>query len=578
MPFRPAQTDCPDCRAPLQVYKTQCRTVQTLPLGCFSAHETLLHCERCPNDTLYGAESLSQLVPAGCTFGYDVLVFVGRALFLRQRRAEEIIAELQAHQVRLSPSEVGYLGKKFVVYLALAHRQSAPRLQQAMRAQGGYILHLDGTGEGGGPMLMSSLDSLSEIVLGNVKVPSEKTEQIVPFLEEIKRRFGVPVAAVHDMGHGILAAVRRVFPGVPDFVCHFHFLRDAGKDLLEADYDTVRQRLRQHGLTEKLLYYARRFKAAIDEQPGLVERFCQDVQGHCLPSQKLEVFPLLCAYALIQWALEGKADGEGYGFPFDRPHVQFAKRLRALGQGLEQIKDVHLRGQWADNKPLFKLSCELKSICADDGLQRMLTAIDLKIEVFDRLRGAMRIAEAGGAAGLNSGSRPMAIGPIQKAVEHFHQEMTSRADYPSTPHWQALIGQIDKYKDKLFADPITVKTPGGSRRLQPQRTNNLMERFFRDFRRAARRRSGHNSISRLLQSMIADTPLVRNLENPGYLKTLLNGQATLEERFAQIDAETVRKELRTVQGSLEKVPPKIRQLIALPAFPEAICCLFQKAA
>lgn len=578
MPFRPAQTDCPDCRAPLQVYKTQCRTVQTLPLGCYSAHETLLHCGCCPNDTLYGAESLSQLVPSGCTFGYDVLVFVGRALFLRQRRAEEIIEELQAHQVRLSPSEVGYLGKKFVVYLALAHRQSAPRLKQAMRTQGGYILHLDGTGEGGGPMLMSSLDSLSEIVLGNVKVPSDKTEQIVPFLEEIKRRFGVPVAAVHDMGHGILAAVQRVFPGVPDFVCHFHFLRDAGKDLLEADYGTVRQRLRQHGLTEKLLYYARRFKAAIDEQPGLVESFCQDVQGHCLPSQKLEVFPLLCAYALIQWALEGKADGEGYGFPFDRPHVQFAKRLRALGQGLEQIKDVHLRGQWADNKPLFKLSCELKSICADDGLQRMLTAIDLKIEVFDRLRGAMRIAEAGGAAGLNSGSRPMAIGPIQKAVEHFHQEMTSRADYPSTPHWQALIGQIDKYKDKLFADPITVKTPGGTRRLQPQRTNNLMERFFRDFRRAARRRSGHNSISRLLQSMIADTPLVRNLENPGYLKTLLNGQATLEERFAQIDAETVREELRTVQGSLEKVPPKIRQLIALPAFPEAICGLFQKAA
>jgi len=578
VPFRPAQTQCPDCQAPLQVYKTQRRTVQTLPLGCFSAHETLLHCEHCPNDTLYAPDSLSQLVPSGCTFGYDVLVLVGKALFLHHRRAEEIIDQLRERQVRLSPSEVGYLGKKFVVYLALAHRQSAPRLKQAMRAQGGYILHLDGTGEGGGPMLMSSLDSLSEIVLGNVKVPSEKTEQIVPFLQEIKRRFGVPVAAVHDMGHGILAAVRAVFPGVPDFVCHFHFLRDAGKDLLEADYDAIRQRLRHHGLTEKLLYYARRFKTAIDEQPGLVENFCQNVQGHSLPSQKLEVFPLLCAYALIQWALEGKTDGQGYGFPFDRPHVQFAKRLRALGQGLEQIKDVHLRGQGADNKPLFKLSCELKSLCADEGLQRMLTAINLKIEVFDRLRGAMRIAEAGGAAGLNSGSRLMAMGPIEKAVEHFHQEMTSRADYPSTPHWQALIGQIDKYKDKLFADPITVKTSSGTRCLQPQRTNNLMERFFRDFRRAARRRSGHNSISRLLQSMIADTPLVRNLENPGYLKILLNGQATLEERFAQIDAETVREELRAVQGSLEKVPLKIRQLIALPAFPETICGLFQKAA
>lgn len=578
LPFAPAQTDCPDCQAPLQVYKTQSRTLHTLYLGGFTAHQTFLHCERCHNNTIYRAEELSRLAPSGCTFGYDVLVFVGKALFLRHRPTEEVVEELRARQIRLSPSEVGYLAKKFIVYLALAHRQSASALKEAMHAQGGYILHLDGTGEGGGPMLMSSLDSLSEIVLGNVKVPSEKTEQIVPFLQTIKRRFGVPVATVHDMGHGILAAVQVVFPGVPDFVCHFHFLRDVGKDLLEADYDAIRQRLRHHGLTEKLLYYARRFKTAIDEQPGLVENFCQNVQGHSLPSQKLEVFPLLCAYALIQWALEGKTDGQGYGFPFDRPHVQFAKRLRALGQGLEQIKDVHLRGQWADNKPLFKLSCELKSLCADEGLQRILTSIDLKIEVFDRLRSAMRIAEAGGAAGLNSGSRPLAMGPIEKAVEHFHQGITSRADYASNPHWQALIRQIDKYKDKLFADPIAVPTPNGTRRIQPQRTNNLMERFFRDFRRGARRRSGHNSISRLLQSMIADTPLVRNLENPRYLKILLRGQATLEERFAQIDAQTVREELRAAQGCLEKVPAKIRQLITLPAFPEAICRLFQKAA
>ncbi len=578
VPFRPAQTDCPDCQAPLQVYKAQRRTLQSLSLGCFTAHETLLHCEHCPNDTLYAPESLRQLVPSGCTYGYDVLAFVGQALFLRHRRTEEIIQELRTRQVRLSPSEVGYLGRKFVIYLALAHRQSGPGLQEAMRAQGGYILHLDGTGEGGGPMLMSSLDSLSEIVLGNVKVPSEKTEQIVPFLQEIKRRFGVPVAAVNDMGRGILAAVRVVFPGVPDFVCHFHFLRDVGKDLLEADYDAIRPRLRQHGLSERLHYYARQFKADLDAQGDWVASSCQNIRDHCLPSERLEVFPRLCAYALIQWTLAGKTDGEGYGFPFDRPHVQFAKRLLALGQLLEQIKDVHLRGQWADNKPLFKLSCELKGVCADAGLQRMLTAIDVKIEVFDQLRSAMRMAEVGGTAGLNAGSRPLAMGPIQKAVERFRQKITSRADYASTAHWRALVGQINKYKDKLFADPITVWTPNGRRRIQPQRTNNIMERFFRDFRRGARHRSGHNSISRLLQSMIADTPLVRNLENPRYLKIFLNGQDTFEERFAQIDAQAVRDELRAAQGSLDKVPPKIRQLIALPAFAEAIGCLFQKTA
>lgn len=578
LPFGPAQADCPDCHAPLQVYKTQSKTVQTLHLGCFTAHQTLRHCQHCPNDTIYASEQLSRLAPCGCIFGYDVLIFVGKALFLRSRRTEEVIEELRARHVRLSPSEVGYLAKKFVVYLALAHRQSAPGLKEAMHTQGGYVLHLDGTCEAGGPMLMSSLDSLSQIVLGNVKVPSEKTEQILPFLNEIKSRYGMPVAVVHDMGAGILAAVKEALPGIPDFVCHFHFLRDLGKDLLESDYEALRQRLRKHGLTDKLLRHARRLKTAIDQEPELVESFYQNVQGHCLPNDKLELFPLLCAYSLIQWALEGKTEGQGYGFPFDRPHLQFAKRLRVLGQRLEQIKDVHLRGQWADNKPLLRLSCELKRLSADEGLERMLGEIDLKIQVFDRLRNAMRIAEVGGAAGLNSGSSPVAMGPIQKAVEQFRQEVTSRSDYAFTGHWKAMIDQIDKYKEKLFADPIAVQTPSGPLLIQPQRTNNLMERFFRDWRRVARRRTGHNSISRFLQSMIADTPLVRNLENPGYLKILLNGQPTLEERFAQIDTEIVRKELHASQSSLEKVPSKIRQLVAAPTFPESICRLFQKAA
>jgi len=576
--FRSARTECPDCQAPLQVHKTQIKTVQTLHLGGFTAHETLLECGGCHHQTVYPAEDLSRLVPSGCTLGYDVLVFAGKALFLRHRRVQDIVEELAGRNVSLSPSEVGYLGKKFVVCLALAHRESAPLLKEAMCAQGGYVLHLDGTCEGGGPMLMSSLDSISEIVLGNVKVPSEKAGQIVPFLQDLKGRYGVPVALVHDMGLGILAAVQEVFDGVPDFICHFHFLRDLGKDLLEKDYDAIRRHLRKEGLTERLLYHARRLKTEIDQQPGFIEGFCQSVQADALSAEQWQAFPRLCAYSLIQWALEGKTQGEGYGFPFDRPHVQFAKRLQLLGQMLEPIKALPLRGQWADHKPLLKLSRQLQKICTDEDLQRMLAAIDLKIEVFDRLRGAMRIAEVGGAAGLNSGSNPVAMGPIQKAVEKFRKEIVARPDYHSTSHWKKMIDQIDKYGKKLFADPIVVQTPTGPRTIQPQRTNNLLERFFRDFRRGARRRSGHNSISRFLQSMIADTPLVRNLENPHYLKILLHGQATLEERFAQIDIATVRQEMRTAQSCPEKVPLPIRQLIAVPTFPEIICRLFKKAA
>ena len=76
--------------------------------------------------------------------------------------------------------------------------------------------------------------------------------------------------------------------------------------------------------------------------------------------------------------------------------------------------------------------------------------------------------------------------------------------------------------------------------------------------------------------MIADTPLVKNLENPDYLQVLLNGQPNLEACFAQMDIETVRQEMQTAQSWPDRVPRKIRQLVAAPAFPATICGLFQK--
>jgi hypothetical protein len=44
--------------------------------------------------------------------------------------------------------------------------------------------------------------------------------------------------------------------------------------------------------------------------------------------------------------------------------------------------------------------------------------------------------------------------------------------------------------------------------------------------------------------MLADTPLVKNLSNPEYVKVILNGHNTLEERFAEIDEKLVRQEMK----------------------------------
>jgi hypothetical protein len=574
--FGPEEAHCSHCRRSARVLKTKQRNVTTLHIGRFKAIETICVCDGCWRT--YGSRELARLVPSGCNFGYDLLVYVGRALFLRHRRSREISDELAAQNVRISPSEVEYLAKKFVVYLAIAHRQAAPAIKQAMSANGGYVLHLDATCGGKEPLLMSSLDSISQIVLGNVKLPSEKAETIIPFLEQIERLFGEPIASVHDMGAGILRAVRKVFPGRPDFICHYHFLRDIGKDLLEPDYDTIRKRLRKHGITSKLRTHARKLKQLIDDQPQLIDDFHRRVEHQSASDSSVERIPTISAYGLILWTLDGKNQGHGYGFPFDRPHFVFAKRLRSVYRQLQEIKTLQLRSQWRDNRPLYKLSNELKAIFSDEILRRTLTQMEPKMQTFDELREAMRIAPESGSQGLNCDGMGTDIQTIEGSVRHFRQQLADDPKCGAGQDYQKMIDQIDKYWQKLFADPIQVDTPDGKVAIQPQRTNNIMEQFFRDFKTGYRRKTGHNGLSKTFQAMLADTPLVKNLQNESYMKILLDGKPTLEARFAEIDITSVRKQLNDSQKSLEKIPATIKKIISKPRFPKVIANIFRNNA
>ncbi len=72
-----------------------------------------------------------------------------------------------------------------------------------------------------------------------------------------------------------------------------------------------------------------------------------------------------------------------------------------------------------------------------------------------------------------------------------------------------MIEQVDKYWEKLFFDPIQIATPEGVYSVQPQRTNNILERFFRDEKRRNRKKTGMASLNKVLKAVLADTPLVQ---------------------------------------------------------------------
>jgi len=563
---------CPVCDAALHVQKTQTKSVVTLDIGAFRAKETVLFCPQ--DQTTYHSQQLRSLVPDGGTFGFDIIVEAGLALFVRCRNNLEIMQELAIKNVFISEREISYLGRKFIIYLALAHRESQLCLRELLAKSGGYILHVDGTCEGDSPNLFCGLDGISELVLDTIKIPSEKKELLIPFFQRIKEQYGEPVALVHDMGRGIVAAVEAVFPTVKDFICHFHFLRDTGKDLLLDEYTAFQKRLKKFKVRPLLRLRAKYLEQKIDPDPEMLDTILTSLESGTWQTTAFEQIPQITTYLLIHWVFDYPRQSNGYGFPFDRPHLDFYHRLQKVHQLLGEIKDVHIRDSIKD-KSLSQTYATFKAVVEDKKLNDLATSISRKTAVFDTLRTAMRIALPCSKDGINDNG-DTDIKSIKVKVTAFRNWLVSNEQRKLT--YAKLLGQLDKYWEKLFADPLQVITPDGSvLHIQPQRTNNLLERFFRGEKRHSRKKSGTASLSKEIKAVLADTPLVQNLKNDEYMDIVLNGCSNLAERFSQIDARLVQKEVEFAKNSREKILPVIRDLIKYSDLTTKISLLFSSS-
>ena len=437
-----------------------------------------------------------------------------------------------------------------------------------MQLSGGYILHLDATHEAESPALMTGLDSLSQFVLANVKLPSERAEYIIPFLKRLRRDYGVPIACVHDMGTGILKAVAAVFPSSRDYICHFHFLRDVGKDLIAPCYGKLRSCLRTHAATTKLNALVRQVRQQLEPHSIDAQQLAKLIKS-AEPVSDMTLLPLVSTYSLALWCLQGKQSGDGYGFPFDRPLLEFARRLLIL---IEYLPDLVQRLPAKDrigNRIFYKLVRQVIDVIQDPVFEPAVEELRWRCQLFDDLRDKMRIALPNGDKGLNDEGSSQAMDSIKKGVGRFRRRLDANTKFADDPLCRKVAKQIDQYGEKLFADPMEINTPTGPATIYPQRTNNILEQLFRRQRREYRQRTGNNSMRKRLHTMLADTPLVRNLSNPAYMDILLDGKSSLEELFASIAINGVKGDTKPATET-ERLLPGFRPLSDLPSLPEQI--------
>jgi len=102
------------------VQKTQERDVVVLDFGKLTFNETVKYCPVC--EDVFGSEKLKALVPDYCKFGFDVIEFIGKKLFVEHHTENEALIALKERNVQISPRGISCLGEKFIAYLARAHK------------------------------------------------------------------------------------------------------------------------------------------------------------------------------------------------------------------------------------------------------------------------------------------------------------------------------------------------------------------------------------------------------------------------------------------------------------------------
>ena len=490
--------------------------------GMFEAVEVQKKCSVAPFHSLIKSEALARIVPPRQRFGYDLIVHVGLLRYLKRKQREEICDELfRKRSIKLSAGTVSNLCDRFLIYLEALHLVRSPHLKAVIQEHG-YPLHIDATSEHGKGGLFVCMDGFRNWVLCAGKIESEAEENLKPFIEKTIELFGDPIGVVRDLGApGKNAVAFLVQRGVPDFVCHYHFLGAIGKKLFDGPYALLRNLLRQSLIRSDLRQLLKVMKRHRGKGPG------------CIREDLL---------ALLHWVIEGDGKKDAM-YPFSLPHLEFFQRCQMAMQRADIW--VPMPRSQAERRALCNLERLTRQLVKDKLFQEVVGGLEIGWQAFTRARNSLRLTDAELPMGdkhyqqidlpLLEANR---LKEIEKQVELYLSELrkivsNESLKKPSTPHG-IILKYFNKYRNQLFGHPVIIDDSGTVIAVV-QRTNNVDEHFFGNEKQRLRRRVGRAHLGRDLEDQPAQVALAANLRHPDYVRILCGSIEHLHSAFANLD-------------------------------------------
>jgi hypothetical protein len=273
--LEPLDELCRGCARRLWVAYHRTRTVATLD-GLVRLRLVIRRCTNAECE-FYGhshqpEEEGAFALPQG-EFGLDVIALVGALRHAHHRSVPEIHRELLGRSVAVSERTVTNLLDRYEELVSLRLSDRA-RLREKLGEQGRVVLALDGLQpDVGHEVLWVVRECLSGEILLARSLLSATEESLRGLLGEVVAGLEVPVAGVVSDGqHPIRRAVAGVLPGVPHQLCQFHYLREAAKEVYEAD---------RHAKKE-LKKRVRGVRPIERELEGREDPEAEAVRGYCL--------------------------------------------------------------------------------------------------------------------------------------------------------------------------------------------------------------------------------------------------------------------------------------------------------